>query len=80
MISRIVLMMCHFLAFCDYRSFHRQPRGVVVFIPLGNSPDHGQDKHSDYQREHQKKHYFKTATHKKSHGPALLLITSVHAS
>ena len=48
-ISRIVLVMCHLFALCDYRSFYLQSRRVIVFIPLGNSPDCRQDKHSNYQ-------------------------------
>ncbi len=37
-ISRIVLVMRHLFALCDYRSFYLQSRRVIVFISIGKFP------------------------------------------
>ena len=53
----VMVMMLGYIGSLGYnRSRHSQPGRVVIFVPLGDSPDDGNRKNTDHQQKDNGKH------------------------
>lgn len=71
-VAVVVMVVAHILPLGHHSGLHRQPGRVVIFVPLADIPDDGEDDHAENQKEYQRKENRKETAKKEVHGKALL--------